>query len=73
MNKPLFWEPCVTTEPMRVLLHSIAVNLLKPTFYFMYHQIKHSRIVHGDYTAFMLNIMFCGPCIVIYLCSKDVR
>jgi hypothetical protein len=32
---------------------SSCINLLKPAGYFTYHQVKHSKILTGDYIAFM--------------------
>ena len=29
------------------------LNLLKPTGYYTYHQVEHSKILHADYIAFM--------------------
>jgi hypothetical protein len=34
-------------------IRQIVRNLLKPTGYFMYQQVKHSEILNGDYIAFM--------------------
>ena len=31
---------------------AVTINLLKPTSYFMYHQVWHLKISHGDYIAF---------------------
>jgi len=32
---------------------SLKINLLKPTGYFTYHQVWHSKTIHGDYIAFV--------------------
>ena len=31
-------------------------NLLKPTGYYTYHQVEHSKILHADYIAFMCSV-----------------
>jgi hypothetical protein len=31
----------------------VLINLLKPSSYFMYHQVQHSKILHGAHFAFM--------------------
>ena len=35
------------------LQQNLNINLLKPTGYYTYHQVEHSKILHADYTAFM--------------------
>jgi hypothetical protein len=36
--------------------HDVVLNLLKPSRYFTYHQVQHSRILHGAHIAFMCSV-----------------
>jgi hypothetical protein len=35
-------------------------NYLNPASYFTYHQLLHSKILHGDYSAFMCFVWLSG-------------
>ena len=34
------------------------LNILKPTGYYTYYQVEHSKILHADYIAFMCFVWF---------------
>jgi hypothetical protein len=38
----------------------VSVNLLKPGGYFTYHQVQHSKILHGARTAFKCSVWTCS-------------
>jgi len=52
----------------------LALNLLKPTGYYTYHQVKYSKILHGDYIAFMCFVWFSEQTVtfVLYIIKRLV-
>jgi hypothetical protein len=44
-------------------------------YFFYFVPMKSEVIVTSKamYTECFMNLMFCGPCIVIYLCNKNVQ
>jgi hypothetical protein len=43
-------------------------NLLKPSGYYTYHQVQHSKILHADYIVFMCSVWLSEETVPFPLC-----
>ena len=57
---------------MRYLI--VTFNLLKPTGYYTYHKVYHSKILHADYIAFICFIWLSEEAVlyVLYVVNRLV-